>query len=90
MYGEDVPRCVGCNCNSTVEHILIDRADFAEVRQGHWNGEILIYLFQEISVTEIFGFLWEVEPFSNEPSVLKLAPNSVLYNLSEENLHPVS
>ncbi len=33
MSGEDIPRCVACDCTLTVEHILIECGDFAEVRQ---------------------------------------------------------
>ncbi len=31
--GENVPICVACDCDLTVEHILIECGDFAEVRQ---------------------------------------------------------
>ena len=33
MNSEDVPRCVACDCNLTVKHILIEHGDIAEVKQ---------------------------------------------------------
>ncbi len=51
MSGEDVPRCVACDCNLTVEHILIECGDFTEVRQRYYDAENVQQLFQEISVT---------------------------------------
>ena len=35
MSSKDVPTCVACDCNLTVEHILIECGDFAEVRQNY-------------------------------------------------------
>ena len=29
-------RCVACDCDLTVEHVLIEYGDFAEIRQRHW------------------------------------------------------
>ena len=41
MTGEDVPRCVACDCDLTVEHILIECGVFAEVRQTYFDAENL-------------------------------------------------
>ncbi len=54
MNGKDVPRCVVCDCNVTVEHILIECGDFAEVRQRYYEAEDLQKLFHEISVTYMY------------------------------------
>ncbi len=56
MSGEDVPRCVACDCNLTVEHILIECDDFTEVRQRYYDAESLQQLFQQTSVTYVFDF----------------------------------
>ena len=63
MSGEDVPRCVACDCNVTVEHILIECGDVAEVRQRYYEAESLQQLFQQISVTYVFEFLHEIGLF---------------------------
>ena len=63
MYGEDVARCVVCDCNPTVEHILIECGDFADVRQRYYDAESLQRLFQEINVTYVFDFLGEMGLF---------------------------
>ncbi len=47
----------------TVEHILIECGDFAEVRQRYDGAKNLQQLLQEISVTNIFAFLQEIGLF---------------------------
>ncbi len=39
MNVEDVRRWVACGCELTVEHILIDCGDFAEVTQRYYDAE---------------------------------------------------
>ena len=56
MNGADVPRCLACDCDLSVEHILIECEDFAEVRQRYYHAENLQQLFPEISVTYVFDF----------------------------------
>ncbi len=63
MNGEDIPGCVACDCDLTVEHILIECGDFAEVRQKYFDAESLQQLFQETSVTYVFDFLHEIGLF---------------------------
>ena len=63
MNSEDIPRCVACDCNLTVEHILIECGDFAEVRQRYYDVESLHQLFQETNVTYVFDFLREIRLF---------------------------
>ena len=58
-----MPRCVTCDCNLTVEHILIEHGDFPEVKQKYYDAESLQKLFQQISVTYVFDFLREVGLF---------------------------
>ena len=41
MNGEDVPKCVACDCDLTVEHIFIECGDFAEVE------DIMMLKFQD-------------------------------------------
>ncbi len=63
MSGEDVPRCVACDCNLTVEHILIECGDFSEVRQRYHDAGSLQQLFQETNVTSVFDYLREIGLF---------------------------
>ena len=62
LSGEDIPRCVACDCNLTVEHVLIECGDFAEVRR-HYEADSLQHLFQETNVTYVFDFLHEIGLF---------------------------
>ena len=41
MNGEDALKCVACDCNLTVEHILIEYGKFVEVGQIHYNAEYI-------------------------------------------------
>ena len=62
MDGDDVPRCVGYDCDHTVEYILIECGDFAQVRQKCYDAGNLL-LFQEISDAYVLDFLHEIELF---------------------------
>ena len=62
MNGDDVPRFVACDCSLNVEHILIEYGDFEEVRQ-RYDARNLQQLFQEISITYVFDFLYEIGLF---------------------------
>ncbi len=55
MNGEDVPRCVPCDSDFTVEYILIECGNMAEVSQRHYDTKNL-QLFHEISVIEECDF----------------------------------
>ncbi len=51
MNGEDVPRCVACDCNLTVEQILIECGDFAEVMQRYCDVESLQHMYIHMYLT---------------------------------------
>ena len=61
MNGNNVSRCVACNCNLTVGHILI--VETVEVRQIYYDAENL-QLFQEILPTYVFDFLCKTRLFN--------------------------
>ena len=63
MSREDMPRCVACDCNLIVVHVLIEYGEFSEVRQQYYEAEGLQQLFQETYVTCVFYFLREVGLF---------------------------
>ncbi len=63
MNGEDVPRCVACDCDLTVEYILIEFGYFSGVRQRYYEAGNLQQLFQEIGVTYVFDCLHEIGLF---------------------------
>ena len=60
---EDVLKCLACDCDLTVEHIMIKCGDFAVVRQRYYDAENLQQAIPEISVTYIFKFLREIRLF---------------------------
>ena len=61
MNGEDEPRCVACDCDGTVEHILVECTDFAEARQRYYEAVNLQQLFQETNIA--YHFLFEIGLF---------------------------
>ena len=61
MNGDDVPRCVACDCDLTVEHILIRCGTKRELRQRYYDAENLQQLFQKINVR--YCFLLEIGLF---------------------------
>ena len=63
MNGEDVSKCVASDCNLTLEHILIECRDFAEVGKRYYDAENLQQLFQEIGGTYVFDLLHEIGLF---------------------------
>ncbi len=63
MSGEDMPRCVACDGNLTVEHVLIECVDIAEVRQQYYEADSSQQLFQETNITYVFDFLHEIGLF---------------------------
>ena len=57
MTVEDIAICVACDCDLTVEHILITFGDFSELRLQYHDVENILQIFQEISVIEVVDFL---------------------------------
>ena len=51
---------MACDCDLTVDNILTECGDVAEVRQRYYDAENLQELFQKISVTYVFDFLHEM------------------------------
>ena len=54
---EDPPVCVSCAQPLSVEHILIQCVDLADVRQRFYDCKSLKTLFDSVSVYDIIGFL---------------------------------
>ncbi len=47
---------MACDCDRTVEYILIEGGDFAELEQRYYDAVDLQQSFEEISVTHVFDF----------------------------------
>ena len=60
---EEAPVCVACNTVLTVKHILIECADFLEVRKKYFKQKSLYLLFRNVSPEIIFDFLHEIGVF---------------------------
>jgi hypothetical protein len=60
LKGEDRPRCVGCDEDLTVRHILLDCVDFATHRAGFYSSPNLKHLFTQVPGHLILSFLKEI------------------------------
>ena len=60
LKGEDRPRCVGCDEDLTVRHILLDCVDFATQRAGFYSSPNLKHLFTQVPGHLILSFLKEI------------------------------
>ena len=58
--GEDRPRCVGCDEDLTVKHVLLDCVDFATQRAEFYSSPSLKHLFTQVPGHLILSFLKEI------------------------------
>ena len=57
LKGEDRPRCVGCDEDITVKHILLDCVDFSDQRLRFYFSPNLKHLFIQVPGHQILSFL---------------------------------
>ena len=62
LKGGDQPQCVACQCPLMVKHILIECADFLQIREKYQVHDMK-QLFEEINVENIFEYLREIRFF---------------------------
>ena len=60
LKGEDRPRCVGCDEDITVKHILLDCVDFSDQRLRFYSSSNLKHLFTQVPGHHILSFLKEI------------------------------
>ena len=60
---EEQPQCTACQCPLTVQHILIECADFLETREKYFTVQDMKELFEKVSLEDIFGYLKEIGLF---------------------------
>ena len=60
---EEQPQCIGCQYPLTVKHILIECADFMEIREQYYAVQDLKDLFEKVNLEYIFGYLKEIGLF---------------------------
>jgi len=63
LRGEVQPECVACVCPMTVQHILLECADFLHIRRKYYNVSSLHQLFGEVPPSKILSFLKEIQLF---------------------------
>ena len=57
LKSEDRPRCVGCDEDITVKHILLDFVDFTDQRPRFYSSPNLKHLFIQVPGHQIVSFL---------------------------------
>ena len=60
---KEAPVCVACNVVLTVKHILIECADFLEIRKKYFEERSLCSLFRNVIPEVVFDFLREIGVF---------------------------
>ena len=60
MEGEPAPRCIGCDANFTIKHILLECIDFADTRKLFYNCRDLYSLFKTVAKEKILDFIREI------------------------------
>ena len=60
---KEAPVCVACNVVLTVKHILIECADFLEIRKKYFEEKSLYSLFRNVIPEVVFDFLREIGVF---------------------------
>ena len=60
VLGEESPICIGCNCQLTIKHILIECKDYQEIRSKYYRSENLKALLNTIETKKIIGFIKEI------------------------------
>lgn len=62
---ENGPDCTHCNCNLTVQHILIECPAFSVVRRKHFQVNSLHDLFNIVNPSSIINFLHEIKLYNS-------------------------
>ena len=60
VLAEEAPTCIGCDCQLTVKHILIECLDYSEIRSKYYRSKNLKALFNTIEPRKIIGFIAEI------------------------------
>jgi kelch-like protein 2/3 len=63
LRGEVQPECVACVCPLTVQHILIECADFLHIRRKYFTAASMKQLFDEVNPSKIMSYLKEIQLF---------------------------
>ena len=61
--GEVQPECVACVCPLTIQHILIECADFLHIRRKYFTAASMKQLFDEVHPSKIISYLKEIQLF---------------------------
>ena len=56
LNNEERPKCIPCNSNYSLKHILIDCADVVDVRQTFYNVNTVFDLFTNVADDTILNF----------------------------------
>ena len=60
LLGENMPECISCDCPLTIQHVLIECIDTADIRKQYFNCPDLKTLFNSVAGDTILAFLSEI------------------------------
>ena len=61
---EDRPDCIPCNYAYTIQHVLLDCIDLADVRRRYYTVDSLKELFTNVAGDKIVQFLKDINLYS--------------------------
>ena len=64
LVNEDFPECIPCDCPMTIQHMLIECIDTAEIRRQYFNCIDLKTLFNSVAGGTILAYLSEINLIS--------------------------
>ena len=63
---EEPPVCVACNTTITVKHVLIECADFVEIRKKCFETRSVYSLFRNVNPETVFDYVKVIGKFCKE------------------------
>ena len=64
LKGEEVPQCIPSFTQLSVQHILLECADFAPIRDSFFKAQSMRQLFESVKPELLFDFLREINIFN--------------------------
>ena len=64
LRGERAPRCVSCDVQITIKHLLLDCREMHDIRHKHFTASSMKTLFRDVPPDTIFQFLREAHIFN--------------------------
>ena len=72
LKGEPQPFCVSCNEALTINHLLVNCAEFADIRWKHYSANTLEEVLTADNYAHVLSFLKEINFYKNKRLVIEI------------------